>query len=209
MGNDTVSQFRDELNSFFVLVILNMAFGALAMAFGLMYMTMAVLGLPLAQTSPPLRVLGGVISMIGFGIGLMWILNSVKVHRGIKGIRREFLNHAGPVPDEMLTGWIVRLLARYREYKRIFPWMITISRLGGCCFVTLGIVNLLQGISAMNTGNWLNPAIPFIAAIINLTIGAVTIITSIGFHRYSLAWDRRLEATTINESVLEHALEQR
>jgi len=209
MGNDTVTQFRDELNSFFVLVLLNMAFGALAMAFGMQYMIMAVLGLPLAQTAPTLRVLAGAISMAGFGLGLMWILSSTRVLRGMRGLRREFLNHAGPVPDEMLTGWIVRMLAHYREHKKILPWMITISRLGGCCFVTLGIVNILQGIAAGNAPNWMEIALPFGAAAINLTIGIVTIVISIGFHRYSRAWDERLDATANNESILERTLEQR
>ncbi|WP_321505559.1 hypothetical protein [uncultured Methanoregula sp.] len=210
MGNDTLSQFTSELKSFFMLVLLNMTFGALAMAFGMQYMIMAVIGLPLVPTTPALRMLAGVISMVGFGLGLMWILTSAKVHRGIKGIRREFRSHEGPVPDEMLTGWIVRLLANYREHKRILPWMITISRLGGCCFVTLGIVNILQGIAAGNSGgNWMEIALPFGAAAINLTIGLVTIAISIGFHRYSRAWDQRLDAAALNESILERALEER
>jgi len=210
MGNDTVTQFRAELNSFFVLVLLNMAFGALAMAFGMQYMIMAVLGLPLVQTAPALRVLAGIISMIGFGLGLMWILTSARVLRGMRGIRREFRSHAGPMPDELLTGWIVRMLAHYREHKPILPWMITISRLGGCCFVTLGIVNILQGMTALNaSGAWGDIALPFGAAAINLAIGIVTIIISIGFHRYSRAWDERLDATANNESILKRTLEQR
>jgi hypothetical protein len=57
MTADTQSQFKSELNSFFMLVLLNLVFGALAMAFGMQYMIMAVLGLPLVQTAPVLRVL--------------------------------------------------------------------------------------------------------------------------------------------------------
>ena len=210
MGNDTATQFRAELNSFVVLVLLNMAFGAFAMAFGMQYMIMAVLGLPLVQTAPALRVLAGAISMIGFGLGLMWIHTSTRVLRGMRGIRTEYRNHAGPVPDEMLTGWIVRMLAHYREHKQILPWMITISPLGGCCFVTLGIVNILQGTGAGNAGGtWLEIVLPFGAAAINLTIGAVTIAISIGFHRYSRVWDERLDAATKNESILKQSLELR
>jgi hypothetical protein len=120
-----------------------MAFGALAMAFGLQFMIAAVLGLPLVQTTPPLRVLAGAISMIGFGLGLMWVSTSAKVIRGTKGIRKDVRSHEGPVLDETLAGWIVRMMAQYRENKKILPRMITVSRLGGCVFVALGAVNLL------------------------------------------------------------------
>jgi hypothetical protein len=62
MTDSTLSQFKDELSSFFMLALLNVTFGALAMAFGIQYMVRAVLGLPLEQTAPALRVLAGVIS---------------------------------------------------------------------------------------------------------------------------------------------------
>ena len=88
--------------------------------------------------------------------------------------------------------------------------MITISRLGGCCFVTLGIVNILQGVTAWNAGgNWMDLAVPFVAAAINLAIGIATIAISIGFHRYAHAWDIRLDETSRNETLLERTLEQR
>jgi hypothetical protein len=181
------------------------------MAFGMQYMIMAVLGLPLVQTAPVLRVLAGALSLAGVGLGLMWILSSAKVLRGIKGIRREVKSHEGPVPEEMLTGWIVRMLAHYRENKKILPWMITLCRLGGCVFVTVGVVTILQGFTDWNNdgGNWMNLALPFTVAAINLTIGIVTIAISLGFHRYSAAWDRRMEETARNETILERTLEQR
>jgi len=190
-----------------MLVSLNLAFGALAMAVGLLYMIREVQGVPLIETTPLIHIIAGAIFMTGFGLGIMWVLASVKVLKGIKGIRREFRGHSGPVPDEMLTGWIVRMLTHYRENKKIIPWMITISRLGGCCFVTLGIVNILQGCSVGGTG--MERLVPFAAAAINLVIGLVTIAISIGFHRYAHAWDIRLAETARNETILERTLEQR
>jgi len=210
MTESTVSQFKDELNSFFMLALLNMAFGALAMAFGIQYMVRSVLGLPLAQADPALRVLAGVIALVGFGLGLMWISTSAKVIRGMKGIWKEVRSHDGPVPDETLAGWIVRIMAQYRENKKILPWMITVCRLGGCVFVALGVASLLQGISAGQTGGaGIDGIFPFVAAAINLAIGIATIAISIGFHRYSVAWDRRLDETAKNETILERTLEQR
>jgi hypothetical protein len=202
MTDSTLSQFKDELNSFFMLALLNMAFGALAMAFGIQYMIRAVLGLPLEQTAPALRVLAGLISLIGFGLGLMWISTSAKVLKGMEGIRRDMRSHNGPVPDETLAGWIVRMMAQYR--------MITIGRLGGCVFVALGAVNIFEGFSAGQAGGaGLDGILPFVAGAINLAIGIATIAVSIGFHRYSAAWERRLDESTKNEKILEQTLEQR
>jgi len=210
MTDSTLSQFKDELSSFFMLVLLNMAFGALAMAFGMQYMVRAVLGLPLDQTAPALRVLAGIISLVGFGFGLMWIRTSTKVLKGMKGIRRDVRSHDGPVPDETLAGWIVRMLAQYRENKKILPWMITVSRLGGCVFVALGAVNIFEGISSGQAGGaGMDVILPFVAGAINLAIGIATIAISIGFHRYSTAWDQRLDETVKNEKILERTLEQR
>jgi len=207
MTDSTVSQFKDELYSFFMLVLLNMAFGALAMAFGIQYMVRAVLGMPLVQTDPALRILAGIIALVGFGLGLMWISTSAKVLKGMKGIWKDVRSHDGPVPDETLAGWIVRMMAQYRENKTILPWMITVSRLGGCVFVALGIVSLLQGITDGVTG--IDAIFPFAAAAINLAIGIAAIAISLGFHRYSVAWDRRLDEVAKSETILEQTLEQR
>jgi hypothetical protein len=49
----------------------------------------------------------------------MWISTSAKVLRGMNRIRRDVRSHDGPVPDETLTGWIVRMMAQYRENKKI------------------------------------------------------------------------------------------
>ena len=51
MNNDTVSQFKNELNTFFVLVLMNLVFGALAMAFGMQFMVTSVLGMTDGQTT--------------------------------------------------------------------------------------------------------------------------------------------------------------
>jgi hypothetical protein len=210
MSEDTLSRFKAELDSFFVIVLLNMVFGALAMAFGIQYIVTLVLGLPVWQTSPVLRMPAAIIAMVGFGLGLSWILTSARVLRGIKNIRRESRNSPEPVPSETLTGWIVRMIAHYRENRKIIRHMIVICRLGGCVFVTLGIVNILQAFAAGSTGgNWWSLALPFFAAAINLTIGIITILISIGFHRYSAVWDQRLTTATYSEDALQHVMERK
>ena len=56
MMEDTLRQFGDELKNFFVLVILNLVFGALALAFGMQIIIATLLrytaGGPLQRSSP-------------------------------------------------------------------------------------------------------------------------------------------------------------
>jgi hypothetical protein len=147
--------------------------------------------------------------MAGFGLGLSWILTSARVLRGIKNIRRDARDHPEPVPQETLTGWIVGMTTHFRENRKTLGHMIVICRLGGCVFVTLGIVSLLQAVTAGTaSGNWWAAALPFFAATINLTIGLVTILISIGFHRYSASWDQRLKTAAVSEDVLKDAMER-
>lgn len=207
MKDETLSQVRNELNSFFVLVILNMVFGALAMAFGMQFMIAAVMGF--AGGEIPLNVLAGAISLAGFGLGLSWVLSSAKVLKGITEIRREYREYTGSVPDEILTGWIVRLTAHYRKNRETIRRMTVICALGGCAFLAIGVLNLVQGITwtADPNASWIR-ALPFIAAGINLTLGLASLLFSGYFRRYSAAWDLRLDETARSETILERTLEK-
>lgn len=188
-----------------------MAFGALAMAIGLQYIVAyEILKIPGWQIAPLIPALSGIVALICFGLGLMWVVTSARILKGVKGVRREYRDHVGEIPDELLTCWIVRILAQYRENRQRFQWMITICRLGGCVFVTLGIVNLIQGFATP-----VFPAVgfagifPFIAAAINLTIGLCAIAISIEFHRYATIWDERIKTAAHSENALQCALERR
>jgi hypothetical protein len=210
MADETFFQFKNELNSFFVLVILNMVFGALAMAFGMQFMISSVLGFAGGQFPVVLRVLAGAIALAVFGLGLSWVLSSAKVLKGITGIRREYGECPGPVPDEILTGWIVRLMAHYRENRETIRWMTLICALGGCAFLAVGVLNLVQGISWLGgSGIAWYQVLPFIAAGINLVIGLSSLLFCRYFRRYSAAWDLRLDENARSEAILEHTLGQR
>lgn len=207
MKDETLSQFKNELNSFFVLFILNMVFGALAVAFGMQSMIASVMGL--AEGDIPLRIITGAISLAVFGLGLSWVLSSVKVLEGTTEIRREYSEYTGPVPDDILTGWIVRLTAQYRKNRETIRRMTVICALGGCAFLAIGVMNLIQGITWTGDPNasWIQ-ALPFIAAGINLTIGLASLLFLGYFRRYSAAWDLRLDETARSETILGQTLEQ-
>jgi hypothetical protein len=211
MNNDTVSQFRNELNSFFVLVLLNMVFGALTMAFGMQIMIMSVLGLPGGLATAVVLLLTGGLALVCFVLGFTWVVSSAKILKGVTAVRREFKNHSEPVSPEILTGWIVRIMGHYRENRERIRWMTRICALGGCAFITLGILNLVQGLSsgpATGGGMWIQ-VMAFLAAGINLTIGGASLLFSTWFQRYTRAWDRRTEEASRSEDALKKAMEQR
>ena len=87
-----------------------------------------------------------IIGIAGMGIGIFWIKTSAKILNGIKKVREEYRNHTDPVPAETLTGWIVAMLAHYRENRTVIRQMALIGTIGGAVFLAFGITNLIQGI---------------------------------------------------------------
>ena len=81
--------------------------------------------------------------------------------------------------------------------------MILICTLGGSVFLALGIINLVQGISG---GSAITLALGLSAAAINRAIGIWGLISS-WFHRYTEAWNQRLDKLSRSEETLRHAME--
>jgi len=203
MTDTLLKRFVAELDTFFVLVLLNITFGALAMATGMQYIFGAVAGtatlLPAALPQPA----GAAVAMISFGLGLCWLIAGARILRGITAIRREYRHHSGQIPPEILTCWIVRLMAHYRTNRAAICWMIPVCGAGGIVFLILGTENLLQGFAA-GFGFF-----PFLAAAINLTIGSSGLASALIFRQYAARWDERSDMVSGSEDTLQHALEQR
>ena len=209
MTTGVEKQFSHELTSFFVLILLNIAFGALVMAIGLQFIIMSAVAVAGGQTSDVLQVIQVAVGVAGVVLGFSWLRSSIKIMRGLKGIRREHRNRAAPVSDETVTGWIVEMMAHYRENRSTIRWMTLICSFGGCIYLALGIVNIVQGILAgASPGGMVMLRIFFISAGINLTIGIVTLRFSTWFRRYSASWDRRLAEAVQSEDSLRSAMEQ-
>ncbi len=214
MTDHTLQQFGDELKSFFILVLLNMAFGALALGFGMQIILATFL--QYAPGEPPSLVLSIVrilVGITGMCIGFFWILASMKILRGIKGIRKEYRTsaRAGPVPAETLTGWIVALLAHYRENRTVLWRMTLISITGGLFYLALGIVNLVEGSLGFPAAAGPVPSLVafFGAASINSGIGIVTLYVALRFRHYAGTWDLRLKLADEGEESLKKVLESR
>jgi len=206
MTENTLTQFKKELDSFFLIVSMNMAAGALAMAFGLQYLVARILDLSVWQVSDTFRIPVAVFFLVCIGLGFGWVLSSARILRGVKSVRRESRLRTGPVPAETLTCWIVRTLAHYRENRQTVRWMVPVSALGGCAFLVLGTSNLLQGIGLIGGGI---QAFALVAAVINLTIGTASVLCTLYFRRYSASWDERIDGAARSENALRCALEQR
>ena len=209
MTESSEQQFGKELTSFFVLVLLNLALGALAMAFGLQ--TIVVTLVEYGSGGNPFILSSGariLIGAAGIVIGIFWIKTSAKIFRGIKKVRKEYRNHTGPVPAETLTGWIVAMLAHYRENRTVIRQMAFIGTIGGAIFLALGIANLAQGIQAIPAqSDQISGYLAFVAAAVNLTIGLVTLHFARGFRTYADVWDIRLDRAGKGEESLKQALE--
>lgn len=206
MIQDTTRQFGAELNSFFIVSLFSMVFGALAMAIGMMILVQ----MTLAGTAPTaLSLLLVLTGCAGIVLGFGWIRATVRILRGIKGIRREYRHRQEPVTEETLTGWIVQMTAHYRENTRTIRWMNGICLLGGCIYLALGLQNLYAGLVPAVTGGSTGGVIwCFAAAAVNCTIGIVSIVFSLWFYRYSQAWDQRIKKARESESVLMQAMDR-
>jgi hypothetical protein len=201
-------QFKSELNSFFALILLNLVFGALAMAFGMQFIIASITGLMAGQATIEFRALAGAISLVSFGLGLMWVRSSAKILKGITGIRREFRNREEPVPDETLTCWIVRLVAHYRENRKTIRTMIIVCTAGGFCFLALGIINSLEfiSISFASATFTLNSYLLIHSAFLALGVGLVSLASSFYFTQFSRTWDLRQEEISRREHELAEKL---
>jgi len=206
MIQDTTRQFGAELNSFFIVSLFSMVFGALAMGIGMMILVQMVL----AGTAPTaLSLLLALTGCAGIVLGFGWIRTTVRILRGIKGIRREYRHRQEPVTEVTLTGWIVQMTAHYRENARTIRWMNGICLLGGCIYLAFGLQNLYAGIvPAVTSGSTGGVIWCFAAAAVNCTIGIVSIAFSLWFYRYSQAWDQRIKKARESESVLMQAMDR-
>mgnify|MGYP001461368533 CR=1 FL=1 len=207
MTNRTFSRFKHELDTFFLLVLLNCVFGALALALGIQFIVASILGLPAGQTLSLTGIVAGAIAMVCLGLGLSWIVSSARILGGIKDIRTEFKGRAFPVPDETLISGIVRMIAHYRENRKTIQTMILVCTLCGFCFLALGIQGSLEFATISFTSGTitLNSLLLIPSALLALGIAAVSLISSYYFRNFSRTWDLR----QIEISRSEHALAEK
>jgi len=246
--------FAAELRSFFALCIMNLVFGALALAFGMQFILTALLAMAGEENFGLFLFLKALAGWAAAVIGLRWILSSARILRGVGKIRRDYralegpgagavkaaperpvpegtgkepvsgVSGAAPLTGDALTGLIIGMMAHYRENWKTIWRMNLLSIVGGCIFLALGMLNLIQGISALASGSV--PGYPlfvqagltsgigrsvllsFLAAGLNLAIGLVSLLSSTWFRRFSRAWELRLIEAAHSEETLRKSMEQ-
>lgn len=208
---DTLNaRFIRELNSFYLITLMNVVFGALAIAFGVQYLVSSVLGLADGGAFSLLRMATAAFSMTGFGLGLSWIISSVKIMGGLHDIRSACKEQKSPVPGEVATRGIIRMIAHYRRNKKTIRLMILVCTLGGYCFLALGIFSSIEFFSFSLTSGTItmDSAALIPPVLLALSIAIVSLASSFYFIKFSKAWDVRESEISRAEQVLADTLER-
>jgi hypothetical protein len=209
-----LSQFRTEIRHFFLVSLLNLVFAAIAIAIGVQYMVAAILGqtldpfIPGFPVIPGLRMFTGAIVMICFGLGISWILTTVRIFEGIVTIKDDLDKEGDAIADERLTCLIVRMLAHYRDNRKTIRTMILVCTLGGGCFFVFGIANSLK-VLILSSGGFaftLDNLLLIPAMLLTLSISLASLLSSYYFSRFAQVWERRLSEIGDSECALKQKL---
>ena len=212
--NPVLNQFRTEIRHFFLISILNLVFAAIAIAIGVQYMVTAILSQTIDPVIPGfpgmlgLRIFSGAIAMICFGLGISWILSTVRIFEGIVTIKDDLEKAGDAITDERLTCLIVRMLAHYRDNYKTIRTMILVCTLGGGCFFVIGITHSLKvlSVSAAGFAFTLDNFLLIPAMLLTLGIALASLLSSYYFSKFAKVWDRRLHEINESECTLKKKL---
>lgn len=212
--NPALSQFRTEIRQFFLVSLLNLVFAAMAIAIGVQYVVTAIISqtldplIPGFPMIPGLRVFTGAIALICFGLGISWIVSTVRIFEGIVTIKEDLGRDGDTITDERLTCLIVRMLAHYRDNRKTIDRMILVCTLGGGCFFVLGIAHSLKALSVSSGGFsfTLDNLLLIPAMLFTLGIAVSSLLSSYYFSKFANVWDRRLNEIGESECTLKKTL---
>jgi hypothetical protein len=214
MHEQTLSQFRTETRHFFLISVLNLVFSAIAIATGVQYIVAAILGqtldpvMPGVPVIPGFRIFTGAIALVCFGLGIAWILSTVRIFEGIVTIKDTLEKDGDTITDERLTCLIVRMLAHYRDNRKTIRTMTLVCTLGGICFFVLGIAHSLRAltITAGGFAFTLDNLLLIPAMLLTIGIGLASLLSSYYFSKFARTWDRRLSEIDESECALKRTL---
>ncbi|MDD5143979.1 MAG: hypothetical protein PHF39_11195 [Methanoregula sp.] len=206
--NPSLNQFKKEINSYYLVLVINIVFAALVMAFGICYMITIVLGLPLVPEIPVLRMLTYTVAMVCFGLGLSWFLTTRRIFEGIRTIRENLCASEETMTEDRIMCLIVRMLAHYRINRKTIGTMIFVSKIVGCFFCILGIAASLQVLS-LSLGSItfsFNNLMVIPAMLLTLGIALTSLVSSFYFSKFAHIWDQRLREIDESECTLKKTL---
>jgi len=203
-----LSQFKKEIRHFFQISVLNLVFAAIALAFSVQYMVTAISGHDTDPATAGLRIVTGAIAMICFGLGIRWILSTIRIFEGVESIKAELDSAGEEITDHRITCLIVRMLAHYRDNRKTIATMILVCTLGGACFFFLGIAPSLEAFSLSSNGIafTLNSYRVIPALLLTLGIALASLLSSYYFSQFAKDWDRRIREIDESECALKKTL---
>ena len=208
LHEQALSQFRTEIRHFYIVSLFNLVFAGLAIAFGVIYIIATVLGLTEGLATPWFRIITGAVATICFGLGLSWLLSSIRVFEGVEEIKENLDAEGDDITDDRVTCLIVRMLAHYRDNRKTINTMIRVCTLGGVGYFILGIATSLESISVLPDGMGfsLNSYRVIPTMLFTLGIALMTLLSSWWLSKYAKAWDRRLHEIETSECTLKQKL---
>ena len=208
MMNSVLERFRSEITNFYLISLTNIVFAALSMAFGIAYMIGAITGNSAEPQIPFFRLLAGAAAMICFGLGISWLLSTVRIFEGVESIRDILCASKEQIPEDRVTCLIVQMLAHYRDNRDTIRTMIRVSTAGGCVFFILSIATGIRALSlTMSGGSVTFDSLSLLPAILlTLGIAIVSLLSSYYFSKFAKLWDERLGEIDASECALKEKL---
>ncbi len=203
-----LERFKTEITNFYVVSLLNIVFSALAIAFGVQYGVTAITGTADISDTIAIRILTGMVAMISFGLGISWLLATIRVFEDMESIREILCSKKEIVSEDLITCLIVRMLAHYRERKQMIRSMIRVSLIGGGCFIIFGIeagLDIFWSLSG-GSGMTIQTIVSLIGMILMLGVGSASILSSLYLRRFTRVYDRRLHEIDASECTLQEKL---
>jgi hypothetical protein len=206
--NSARVRLSKEIRHFSFVSLLNLVFAAIVVAFGITYIAAMATGYGTASGVAGLRILTGAIAMVSFGLGISWILVSVRIFKDMRKIRDDLAGTGEAATEDRITCLIVRMFAYYRDNRYAIRKMILIGTLGGCVFFLLAIAGSTQLLEITGTGGQvsLDPLLLIPTMLLDLGIAFVSLFSSYYLWKFSEAYDRRLHEIGRSECALQEQL---
>ncbi len=151
----------------------------------------------------------GAIALICFGLGIGWIISTVRIFEGVVTIKDDLEADGDAITDERLTCLIVRMLAHYRDNRRTIRTMILVCTLGGCVFLRARDrkqpQSPVRSHRAVLLSLWI---ISFSSRPCSSRSGSAlaSLLSSYYFSRFAKVWERRLHEIEESECALKRTL---
>lgn len=206
MKTDLCKKFETEIWNFRTLSFLNLVFAAITMAFGILFIVTRLEGIVGNRALSPFQIVIVVVGFAAVGLGMQWMRSSARIFRDVREIQSAYDSLGGNAVEEDVTGFIIQMLAQYRENKATIQTMILVCTLGGFCFLGIGIMNGLQFVSGLSSFEIRIDYVLILSALIALAIALISLLNSFYFRRYTSVWDARLDGLSRSEEALEEIM---